>query len=135
VTAAAFSLKVARERLLRFHRAKLGLALYLDDSVGQLLQVHADGRARVAGQCPEDDGSLVVENDFGRASFVNPAGLASLLGGFYQGLFAGQTVPDAFKQGRDLMQVDPITNSEYEVPILLVRRGLRPAPAGREGCR
>jgi hypothetical protein len=43
--------------------------------------------------------------------------------GFYQGLFAGKTVPDAFRQGRDLAQAEPITNSEYKVPILLVRRG------------
>jgi|GEM_PF-5990460 uncharacterized repeat protein (TIGR01451 family) len=125
--------------------------------------VHFAGHGR-------DDGSLAVENDFGRASFVNPAGLANLLGGFaasvrcvivnachslalaeamsehidyvvgmrseildsasvqfsvgfYQGLFAGKTVPDAFRQGRDLAQAEPITNSEYKVPILLVRRG------------
>ena len=125
--------------------------------------VHFAGHGR-------DDGSLAVENDFGRASFVNPAGLANLLGGFaasvrcvivnachslalaeavseqidyvvgmrseildsasvqfsvgfYQGLFAGKTVPDAFRQGRDLFQAEPITNSEYKVPILLVRRG------------
>ena len=125
--------------------------------------VHFAGHGR-------SDGSLAVENDFGRASFVNPAGLANLLGGFaasvrciivnachslalaeamseqidyvvgmrseildfasvqfsvgfYQGLFAGKTVPDAFRQGRDLVQAEPITNSEYKVPILLVRRG------------
>ena len=125
--------------------------------------VHFAGHGR-------DDGSLAVENDFGRASFVNPAGLASLLGGFaasvrcvivnachslvlaeamseqidyvvgmrseildvasvqfsvgfYQGLFAGKTVPDAFRQGLALVQAEPITNSEYKVPVLLVRRG------------
>ena len=124
--------------------------------------VHFSGHGR-------DDGSLVVENNFGRASFVNPAGLANLLGGFaasvrcvivnachslalaeamseqidyvvgmrseildsasvqfsvgfYQGLFAGKTVPDAFRQGRDLVQAEPITNSEYKVPILFVHR-------------
>ena len=125
--------------------------------------VHFAGHGR-------DDGSLAVENDFGRASFVNPAGLANLLGGFaasvrcvivnachslalaeamreqidyvvgmrseildsasiqfsvgfYQGLFAGKTIPDAFRQGRDLVQAEPITNSDYKVPILLARRG------------
>ncbi len=125
--------------------------------------VHFAGHGR-------DDGSLALEDDFGRASFVNPAGLANLLGefaasvrcvivnachslalaeamseqidyvvgmrseildvasvqfsvGFYQGLFAGKTVPDAFRQGRALVQAEPITNSEYKVPILLVRRG------------
>jgi uncharacterized repeat protein (TIGR01451 family) len=125
--------------------------------------VHFSGHGR-------DDGSLAVENDFGRASFVDPAGLADLLGGFaasvrcvivnachslalakaineeidyvvgmrseildyasvqfsvgfYQGLFAGKTVPDAFRQGRALVRAEPLTNSEYKVPILLVRRG------------
>jgi uncharacterized repeat protein (TIGR01451 family) len=114
-----------------------------------------------------DDGSLVVEDDFGRASSANPDGLANLLGGFasvrcvivnachslvlakamnknidyvvgmgseirdtvsiqfsvgfYQGLFAGKTVPEAFRQGRDLVQAEPKTNSSYQVPILLVR--------------
>jgi uncharacterized repeat protein (TIGR01451 family) len=114
-----------------------------------------------------NDGTLVVEDDFGRASLVNPDGLANLLGGFasiqcvlvnachslvlakalhekihyvvgmgseirdavsiqfsigfYQGLFAGKTVPDAFRQGRDLVQAEPKTNSSYQIPILLVR--------------
>jgi uncharacterized repeat protein (TIGR01451 family) len=114
------------------------------------------------------DGSLVVEDDFGRASPVNPAGLADLLGGcaaslrcvivnachsialaeaivkqidyvvgmrseiadsasvqfslgFYQGLFSGKTIPDAFSQGRNLVRAEPKTNSEYNVPILLAR--------------
>ncbi len=126
--------------------------------------VHFAGHGR-------DDGSLVVEDDSGHASFVNPAGLANLLGGFaasvrcvivnachslalanamseridyvvgmrseildeasvlfsvgfYQGLFAGKTVPDAFSQGRDLVQAKPATNSDYKVPELLVRRGI-----------
>jgi len=125
--------------------------------------VHFAGHGR-------DDGSLAVENDFGGASFVNPAGLANLLGGFassvrcvivnachslvlaeavseqidyvvgmrseildiasvqfsvgfYQGLFAGKTVPDAFGQGLALIQAEPITNSEHKVPVLLARRG------------
>jgi hypothetical protein len=123
--------------------------------------VHFAGHGR-------DDGSLVVEDDSGRASFVNPAGLANLLGGFaasvrcvivnachslalakamseqidyvvgmrseildsasvqfsvgfYQGLFAGKTIPDAFNQGRALVQAEPTTNSEFRVPLLLAR--------------
>jgi hypothetical protein len=114
------------------------------------------------------DGSLAVENEHGFATYADPAGLASLLGGFaycvrcvivnachslvlaeaineeidyvigmrseildtasvqfsvgfYQGLFAGRSVPDAFRQGRDLVQADPNTNSEYKVPRLLTR--------------
>jgi hypothetical protein len=114
------------------------------------------------------DGSLVVEDNAGRASSVDPDGLASLLGGFaesvrcvivnachsltlaeamsqhidyvvgmrseildeasvqfsvgfYQGLFAGKTVPDAFRQGRDLVRAELKTNSEYTVPVLLSR--------------
>jgi uncharacterized repeat protein (TIGR01451 family) len=122
--------------------------------------VHFAGHGR-------EDGSLAVENDFGRASYVNPQGLANLLGGFasvrcvivnachsltlaeamsekidyvigmrseildfagiqfsvgfYQGLLAGKTVPDAFRQGRDLVQAEPRTNSDYQVPVLLER--------------
>ena len=124
--------------------------------------VHFAGHGR-------NDGSLAVESDAGCASFVNPAGLASLLGGFaasvrcvivnachslalaeamseqidyvvgmrseildsasvqfsvgfYQGLFAGKTVPDAFSQGRDMVRAEPETTPEYKVPVLLVRR-------------
>jgi CHAT domain len=115
------------------------------------------------------DGRLAVENNAGRASLVNPAGLASLLGGFaesvqcvivnachslalaeatskqidyaigmrseildlasiqfsvgfYQGLFAGKTVPGAFRQGCALVQAEPVTNLEHKVPILFSRR-------------
>jgi hypothetical protein len=124
--------------------------------------VHFAGHGR-------EDGSLAVENDLGRASFVNPAGLANLVGGFaesvqcvivnachslvlaeamseqidyvvgmrseildsasvqfsvgfYQGLFAGKTVPDAFRQGRALVQAESVISSESKVPVLLVRR-------------
>jgi hypothetical protein len=116
-----------------------------------------------------EDGSLVVEDDFAYSSLINPAGLASLLGGFarsvrcvivnachslalaelivkeidyvvgmrsaigdyasvqfsvgfYQGLFAGKAVPEAFLQGKAIVQADSQTNAEYKTPVLLVRR-------------
>lgn len=48
--------------------------------------------------------------------------------GFYQGLFAGKTVPAAFRQGVAMIRAEPTTNSEYQVPILLVRPGARDLP-------
>ena len=162
------------ERLLQLgrdrerYRLKHCVAARLRD-IGQALGDYWPQIVHFAGH-GRDDGSLAVENDSGCASFVNPAGLANLLGGFaasvrcvivnachsltlaeamseqidyvvgmrseildsasvqfsvgfYQGLFAGKTVPDAFRQGRDLVQAEPTTNSEFKVPVLLVRRG------------
>jgi hypothetical protein len=45
--------------------------------------------------------------------------------GFYQGLFAGQTIPDAYGQGVDLLAADPATRrrGQHEVPVLLTRPG------------
>jgi hypothetical protein len=153
-----------RERYRLEHR----VAVRLRD-IGQALGDYRPQIVNFAGHGRED-GSLVVENDLGRASYVNPAGLANLVGGFnawvqcvivnachslalaeailehidyvvgmrseildiasvlfsvgfYQGLFAGKAVPDAFSQGVALVQADPRTNSDYQVPILLVRRG------------
>jgi uncharacterized repeat protein (TIGR01451 family) len=162
------------ERLLRLgrvqerYRLEHCVAARLRD-IGQALGDYWPQIVHFAGH-GRGDGSLAVENDFGRASFVNPTGLANLLGGFtpsvrcvivnachslalaeamseqidyvvgmrseildsasvqfsvgfYQGLFAGKAIPDAFRQGRDLVQAEPMTNSEYKVPVLLVRRG------------
>jgi uncharacterized repeat protein (TIGR01451 family) len=163
-------LRLGRDRE-RF-RLKHGVAVRLRD-ISQALGDHRPQIVHFSGHGSED-GSLAVENDVGRASFVNPAGLADVLGGyaasvrcvivnachslalaeamskqidyvvgmrseildaasvqfsvgFYQGLFAGMTVPDAFRQGKALVQAEPITNSEYQVPILLVRQAHRPA--------
>lgn len=151
-----------RDRYRMEHR----VAVRLRD-IGQALGDHWPQIVHFAGH-GRNDGSLAVEDDSGRASFVNPAGLANLLGGFasvrcvivnachsvalaeamseqidyvvgmrseildtasvqfsvgfYQGLFAGKTIPDAFLQGRYMVQAEPTTNSAHQVPILLVRR-------------
>ena len=159
-------LQLGRDR--EHYRLEHCVAARLTD-ISQALGDHWPQIVHFAGH-GRNDGSLVVENNAGRASLVDPAGLASLLGGFatsvrcvivnachslalaeamseqidyavgmrseildsasiqfsvgfYQGLFAGKTVPDAFRQGRALVQADPMTNSEYKLPILLVRRG------------
>jgi hypothetical protein len=41
--------------------------------------------------------------------------------GFYQGLFAGRSVPDAFNQGRALIRLRRETNLEFKTPVLLTR--------------
>lgn len=160
------------ERLLQLgrdrdrYRMEHCVAARLRD-IGQALGDYKPQIVHFAGH-GRDDGSLVVEDDSGYASFVNTAGLANLLGGFaewvrcvivnachslalaealseqieyvvgmqseildsasvqfsvgfYQGLFAGRTIPDAFRQGRDLVQAEPTTNSEFKVPLLLAR--------------
>ena len=43
--------------------------------------------------------------------------------GFYQGLFEGLSVPDAFKKGRSLVRMKPAMKSEFQTPVLLVRGG------------
>jgi hypothetical protein len=43
--------------------------------------------------------------------------------GFYQGLFAGRPVPDAFSLGRTLLQAKQMAMPEYKTPVLLTRLG------------
>jgi hypothetical protein len=158
-------LRLGRDR--ERYRLKHCVAARLKD-IGQALGDHWPQIVHFAGH-GRDDGSVAVENDYGHASFVNPAGLADLLGGFaasvrcvivnachslvlaeaiseqidyvvgmrspildsasiqfsvgfYQGLFAGKAVPDAFRQGRAMVQAEPRTSVHAEVPVLLARR-------------
>jgi hypothetical protein len=46
--------------------------------------------------------------------------------GFYQGLFAGEPVPDAFHRGCALLQTEQRTEREFQTPVLMPR----PGPAG-----
>jgi hypothetical protein len=149
------------------YRLKHRPAAQLRD-IGQALGDYAPQVVHFAGH-GRRDGSLALEDKSGHASFVNPAGLAELLGvysdsircvivnacysltlaeavvreidyvvgmrseildaasiefsvGFYQGLFAGRTVPEAFRQGCALVQAEPKTKSQYKVPMLLTRQ-------------
>jgi hypothetical protein len=56
-----------------------------------------------------------------RSKILDPASVQFSVG-FYQGLFAGRTIPEAFRQGRDLVQAKPETSPEFTVPVLLTRR-------------
>ena len=152
-----------RERYRLTHRVAARLediSQGLGDRKPQLVHFAGHGRS---------DGSLAVEDHSGRTAYVNPDGLAELLGGFapslrcvvvnacqslilaeaivkyvdyavgmrseildpasvqfsvgfYQGLFAGKAIPDAFQQGRALVRANMGTNSQYQVPVLLKRR-------------
>lgn len=152
-----------RERYRLEHRPAVRLR-----DVGQALGDYWPQIVHFAGH-GKADGSLAFENNYGNAAFIDPAGLADLLGGFavsvqcvivnachslvlaeavaekidyvvgmrseildtasiqfsvgfYQGLFAGKTVPDAFQQGQAMVRAEPKTNPHYDVPILLSRR-------------
>ena len=43
--------------------------------------------------------------------------------GFYQGLFAGRPVPQAFRQGCALLQAKRMARPEFGTPVLLTRPG------------
>ena len=42
--------------------------------------------------------------------------------GFYQAMFAGSPVPDAFTRGCALVESNSVTEGEYETPVLFSRR-------------
>lgn len=161
------------DRLLRMgrdrerYRLEDGPATRLHD-IGQGLVSYRPQVVNFSGHGTED-GQLVVEGDNGFPDYLDPDGLADLLGvhaasvrcvivnachslilaeaivkrkiefaigmrseigdyasvqfsvGFYQALFGGMTVPEAFEHGKAMLRAGPWTNSEYEVPVLLRR--------------
>lgn len=148
------------------YRLKDGPATRLDD-IGQGLASYKPRIVNFSGHGAQD-GSLIVEDNNGFPDYLDPDGLADLVGvysrwihcvivnachslilaekivkkiefvvgmkteindyasvqfsvGFYQALFGGLTVPEAFEAGKAMLRASSRTNSEYEVPILLRR--------------
>jgi hypothetical protein len=108
-----------------------GLAVFIHpDGVSRLLGRHAGSvRCVIVNACHSLALAQAVAERIDYAIGMRSAVLdrASVLFsvGFYQGLFAGQTIPDAYGQGVDLLAADPQTrlHGQHEVPALFTRPG------------
>ena len=115
--------------------------LAVEDESGLAVFIHPDGVSRLFGRHAGSVRCVIVnachslalaqavaeriDYAVGMRSAVLDRASVLFSVGFYQGLFAGQTIPDAYGQGVDLLAADPYTRrrGQHEVPVLFTRPG------------
>jgi hypothetical protein len=112
--------------------------VYVENDAGRSTLINPDGLARMFGQ-HADTIRCVVVNACHSAALAEAiarridyaVGMRSTIGdkaavqfsiGFYQALFAGRSVPDAFERGCVMVEANSATGGDYQTPVLYSRR-------------
>lgn len=112
--------------------------LYVEDETGLSALVNPDGLAKMFGQHQSTIRCVIVNACHSArlaeamAKYINHSvGMQCQIGdraaiqfsvGFYQAMFAGWPVPDAFVRGCALVESNTATEGEYQTPVLFSRK-------------
>jgi hypothetical protein len=108
--------------------------VYVENEVGLSTLINPDGLARMFGQ-HRDTITCVIVNACHSAGLAEAmarhidyaVGMQSAIGdasaiqfsvGFYQAMFAGRSVPDAFERGCAMVESNSATGEDYQTPVL-----------------
>jgi hypothetical protein len=112
-------------------------SLYVEDDVGLRIEITSEGLADLFGLHASTVECIIVNAChsmalaeamakyfgyvIGMRSAIGDAAAVTFSIGFYQGLAGGADVPAAFDRGCAFLRAQPLTEPEYEVPVLLTR--------------
>lgn len=83
---------------------------------------HSQGLARAVVRDSSDDANDAIEHAIGMRYPIGDVAAVRFSVGFYQAIFGGATVPQAFKTAPALLESDAETMVDYEVPQLFSRQ-------------
>lgn len=108
--------------------------LYVEDEIGRSSRINPDGLARMFGQHRDTIDCVIVnachsaklaetvthyiDHAIGMRWAIGDAAAIQFSVGFYQAMFAGRSVPEAFERGCTMVESNSATGAEYLTPVL-----------------